>query len=125
MTSPLLDASDARPVHFIGIAGAGMSALAELLKRRGINVAGTDANPGGAPDLAAMGIAVSAHDAALVANARAVVYSSAIPATHPEMEAARRLQLRSFVVRKRWPMQSAAERWSESRALTARPPRPS
>jgi UDP-N-acetylmuramate--alanine ligase len=93
MNSPLLDATDPRPVHFIGIAGAGMSALAELLNRRGVAVAGTDANPGGAPDLAALGITVSAHDAALVANARAVVYSSAIPATHPEMEAARKLQL--------------------------------
>ena len=27
---PLLPASDPRPVHFVGIAGAGMSALAEL-----------------------------------------------------------------------------------------------
>jgi hypothetical protein len=32
---PLLSASDPRPVHFVGIAGAGMSALAELFVRRG------------------------------------------------------------------------------------------
>ena len=76
-------------MHFIGIAGAGMSALAELLVRRGVPVAGTDSNPLGAPDLAALGVAVSPHDPARVAVARAVVYSSAIPATHPEMEAAR------------------------------------
>ncbi|MCC6245478.1 MAG: UDP-N-acetylmuramate--L-alanine ligase [Gemmatimonadaceae bacterium] len=93
MTSLLLDAADPRPVHFIGIAGAGMSALAELLKRRGVIVAGTDANPLGAPDLAALGIPVAAHDDALVARARAVVYSSAIPADHPEMVAARTLGL--------------------------------
>jgi len=93
MISPLLDTSDARPVHFIGIAGAGMSALAELLTRRGVMVAGTDANPAGAPDLAALGIRVSAHDPALVSAARAVVYSSAIPASHPEMVAARALGL--------------------------------
>ncbi|MBL0171429.1 MAG: UDP-N-acetylmuramate--L-alanine ligase [Gemmatimonadaceae bacterium] len=93
MISLLLDTTDSRPVHFIGIAGAGMSALAELLARRGVAVVGTDANPGGAPDLAALGIAVSAHDAALVAQARAVVYSSAIPAMHPEMVAARQREL--------------------------------
>ncbi len=93
MTSLLLDTTDARPVHFIGIAGAGMSALAELLKRRGVIVAGTDANVTGAPDLVALGVPVSAHDAALVRGARAVVYSSAIPATHPEMTAARELGL--------------------------------
>ena len=93
MTSPLLDATDPRPVHFIGIAGAGMSALAELLTHRGVAVVGTDANPGGAPDLLGLGIAVSAHDAELVGLARAVVYSSAISAMHPEMLAARRLEL--------------------------------
>ncbi len=93
MTSPLLDASDSRPVHFIGIAGAGMSALAELLIRRGVIVAGTDANPSGAPDLAALGVRVSPHNAELVRQSRAVVYSSAIPATHPEMQAARELGL--------------------------------
>ncbi|MEN9507512.1 MAG: hypothetical protein RLZZ621_75 [Gemmatimonadota bacterium] len=85
----LIDAADARPVHFVGIAGAGMSALAELLARRGVRIQGTDANPGGAPDLARYGIAVTAHDPALVLGARALVYSSAIPATHPERVAAR------------------------------------
>ena len=93
MISSLLQTADPRPVHFIGIAGAGMSALAELLQRRGVTVVGTDANPTGAPDLAALGITISGHDQALVANARAVVYSSAIPAMHPEMVAARELGL--------------------------------
>ncbi len=87
----LVNPADPRPVHFIGIAGAGMSALAELLARRGVSITGTDANPGGAPDLARLGITVQPHDASLVQYARAVVYSSAIPATHPEMQAAREL----------------------------------
>ncbi len=89
----LLDSTDPRPVHFVGIAGAGMSGLAELLVRRGARVQGTDANPSGAPDLARLGIAVQAHDAALVQAARAVVYSSAIPHAHPELAAARALGL--------------------------------
>lgn len=93
MTSNLLDATDLRPVHFIGIAGAGMSGLAELLVRRGVRVAGTDANAAGAPDLTALGVSVSGHNAELVRLARAVVYSSAIPASHPEMEMARSLGL--------------------------------
>ncbi len=89
--SALLHSDDLRPVHFVGIAGAGMSALAELLARRGVRIQGTDANPGGAPDLARYDIPVSAHDATLVQQARALVYSSAIPASHPEMAAARAL----------------------------------
>lgn len=85
----LLDVTDPRPVHFVGIAGAGMSALAELLARRGVPCQGTDANPTGAPDLAKYGITVGPHDAAMVSGARALVYSSAIAPTHPEMQAAR------------------------------------
>ena len=34
----LVDPADRRPVHFVGIAGAGMSALAELFARRGAAV---------------------------------------------------------------------------------------
>ena len=30
---PLLDPTDPRPIHFMGIGGAGMSALAELCQR--------------------------------------------------------------------------------------------
>lgn len=89
----LVDSTDARPVHFIGIAGAGMSALAELLARRGVHITGTDSNPSSAPDLARYGIVVSPPDVSLVHAARAVVFSSAIHAAHPEMVAARALGL--------------------------------
>ncbi len=42
---PLLLSPDPRPVHFVGVAGAGMSALAELFVRRGAAVTGCDAHP--------------------------------------------------------------------------------
>ena len=83
---PLLNAADPRPVHFQGIGGAGMSALAELLHRRGTRVTGCDQNPDGAADLVKLGIAVSkGHDAAHLAGHRALVVSSAIPKDHPEV----------------------------------------
>ncbi|MDQ6612854.1 MAG: UDP-N-acetylmuramate--L-alanine ligase, partial [Gemmatimonadota bacterium] len=85
----LIDTTDTRPVHFIGIAGAGMSGLAELFVRRGAVVQGTDSNIDGAPDLTLLGVTVSRPDASLVTHARGVVYSSAIPQNHPEMVAAR------------------------------------
>lgn len=85
---------DTRPVHFVGIAGAGMSALAELFVRRGLAVAGSDMSAGGNADLEALGIAVHrGHDAAFVTGARAVVASSAIHADHVELAAARALGL--------------------------------
>jgi len=86
----LIDPSDPRPVHFMGAAGAGMSALAELLVRRGARVTGCDANPAGAPDLAQLGVPVAAgHDPSHVAGIRALVVTSAVRPSHPEVEAAR------------------------------------
>jgi UDP-N-acetylmuramate--alanine ligase len=89
---PLIDPTDSGPVHFMGIAGAGMSALAELCKRRGATVTGCDQNPSGAPDLAGLGIKVSeGHSAAHIDGHRALVVSSAIPKDHPEIARAKEL----------------------------------
>lgn len=79
-----------QPVHFVGIAGAGMSALAELLHRRGARVTGCDANPANAPDLHRLGIPVhTGHDPAHVESAGALVVTSAMPREHPELVRAR------------------------------------
>ncbi|MEX2178690.1 MAG: UDP-N-acetylmuramate--L-alanine ligase [Gemmatimonadaceae bacterium] len=86
----LLDPSDPRPVHFVGIAGAGMSALAELFVRRGVKVSGCDAHVQQVDDLRALGIEIAdGHNVSHVAGARALVVTSAIPRAHPELEAAR------------------------------------
>ncbi len=87
----LLDSSDPRPIHFVGIAGAGMSALAELFVRRGVRITGCDANPDSAPDLARLGVVVERHDPSHVDGARALVVTSAMPKNHPELERARSL----------------------------------
>ncbi|MGH7713849.1 MAG: UDP-N-acetylmuramate--L-alanine ligase [Gemmatimonadaceae bacterium] len=94
MSSPpiLLDAGDPRPVHFVGIGGAGMSGLAELLVRRGVRVSGCDSNPSpeSIQDLAQHGIQViTGHSPEHVPGARALVVTSAMPRDHPEVEAAR------------------------------------
>ncbi|MEP7001262.1 MAG: UDP-N-acetylmuramate--L-alanine ligase [bacterium] len=90
----LLDPTDSRPIHFVGIAGAGMSALAELFTLRGVAVTGCDTHPENAPDLALRGIAVTqGHDPTHVEHARALVVTSAMPKNHPELERARVLGL--------------------------------
>lgn len=86
----LFSLDDPRPIHFVGIAGAGMSALALLARRRGIPVSGCDTDPAQAADVVAAGAQVMAgHDPAHVGGARAVVYTAAVPADHPELVAAR------------------------------------
>src|SRR5829696_1343805 len=89
----LLNSSDGRAVHFVGVAGAGMSALAELFVRRGVRVSGCDANPAGAAaDLARVGVRVEAgHDPAHAESCRALVVTSAMPKDHPELARAREL----------------------------------
>jgi UDP-N-acetylmuramate--alanine ligase len=69
-----------------------MSALAELLARRGVRVTGCDANPPSETvrDLARSGLHVdSGHSPAHVPGSRALVVTSAMPKDHPELEAAR------------------------------------
>src|SRR5881394_441440 len=87
----LLDPQNPKPVHFVGIAGAGMSALAELFLRRGIPITGCDANPAGAADLRRLGVSIETHDPAHVDAARALVVTSAMPKNHPELVRAREL----------------------------------
>ncbi|MFN2566920.1 MAG: UDP-N-acetylmuramate--L-alanine ligase [Gemmatimonadaceae bacterium] len=90
----LIDPTDARPVHFMGIAGAGMSALAELVVRRGVRVTGCDLTTAGTEDLARLGIPlVAGHDPAHTQDARALVVTAAVPQDHPELARARALGL--------------------------------
>lgn len=90
----LFDASDSRPIHFMGIAGAGMSALALIARRRGVSVTGCDPDPAGAADVVALGAKVwQGHDPAHLAGARAVVVTAAVPPDHPELARARALGL--------------------------------
>ncbi len=82
----LIDNADGRAIHFVGIAGAGMRALAELLARRGLKVTGCDANPGATADLEALGILVAeGHDPAHLSQVREVVVTSAMSRQHPEL----------------------------------------
>ena len=81
---------DPRPVHFMGIAGAGMSALALLVRHLGVAITGCDNDPSGAADLAALGVQVwRGHDPGHIEGARAIVVTAAVAGDHPELERAR------------------------------------
>jgi UDP-N-acetylmuramate--alanine ligase len=89
---PELDLEQRRRIHIVGIAGAGMSAIALFLARMGHRVSGSDLKD--LPVLARLGAAgvkvYVGHDPAHVAgDLDAVVYSTAIPANNIELEAAR------------------------------------
>lgn len=83
------------PVHFMGIGGAGMSPLAELILRSGGRVTGCDMQLGTAAQrLHGMGVEVwEGHDPAHIEGCSALVVTAAAPPEHPEAGAARRLGL--------------------------------
>ena len=80
-----------RHIHFIGIGGAGMSALAYVLVKRGYDVTGSDLHAGHmAEQLAeANAMVFMGHDASQVDGADAVVVSSAIHPDNVELAAAK------------------------------------
>lgn len=84
-----------RRLHFVGIGGAGMGGIAEVLLNLGYAVSGSDLRHNAVTaHLEALGAEVQiGHDADHVAGADAVVTSSAVTADNPEVLAARARRL--------------------------------
>ena len=77
-------------IHFMGVGGAGMCALAELFVKHGGSVSGCDIRVGSTTDrLRTMDVEIhEGHEASHVEGAVALVVSAAVPADHPEVRAA-------------------------------------
>jgi UDP-N-acetylmuramate--alanine ligase len=82
-------------IHFVGIGGAGMSGIAEVLANQGYQVSGSDLSASATTRrLAAQGIAVAiGHNAQHAATADAVVVSTAVRDDNPEVLMARARQV--------------------------------
>ncbi len=82
---------DLGPVHFVGIGGIGMSAIAEIMLRIGYQVQGSDTRAGANTErLEKLGAKVFiGHAAGQIEGASAVVFTSAVKADNPELAAAR------------------------------------
>jgi len=81
-----------QPLHFAGIGGIGMSGLAEIARAWGCAVTGSDVVASPATErLQSLGIRVAiGHAAENVGQASALVVTSAVDASNPEVEEARR-----------------------------------
>jgi UDP-N-acetylmuramate--alanine ligase len=82
-------------IHFVGIGGAGMSGIAEVLLNQGYTVSGSDLGDSAVTRrLRGLGAqVVQGHDAAHVAAADALVVSTAVRSDNPEVVAARERQI--------------------------------
>ena len=82
-------------IHFVGVGGSGMSGIAEVLCNLGYTISGSDlADSHTLKRLATLGITTYVgHAAAHVAGADAVVTSTAVQATNPEVMVAREMRI--------------------------------
>ena len=82
-----------KTIHFVGIGGAGMSGIAEVLSNQGYRVTGSDIKRSGTTDrLAKLGLKILiGHNAKNIEGADAVIYSSAIDTNNSELNAAKKL----------------------------------
>ena len=82
-------------IHFVGIGGSGMSGIAEILHNLGYSISGSDlADSATLRRLASLGIQTHVgHDAAHVARADAVVTSTAVQPSNPEVLRAREMHI--------------------------------
>lgn len=84
-----------RRIHFIGIGGAGMSGIAEVLLNQGYEISGSDLKETAVTQrLAQKGVQIFiGHNESNVAGAHVVVNSSAVGMNNPEMQGARDLRI--------------------------------
>lgn len=84
-----------RHIHFVGVGGAGMGGIAEVLINLGYRVSGSDLRSNRVTlRLAAQGARIYlGHEASVVRGADAVVVSTAVPRDNVEIQAARRMRI--------------------------------
>ena len=82
-------------VHFVGIGGMGMSAIARIMLERGYTVSGSDLRSTELTEsLERMGATIyQGHAREHLGGAEMVVYSSAVPGDNPELSAAKQSKI--------------------------------
>ena len=108
-------ARDLGVVHFVGIGGAGLSAIARLMAQQGIRVSGSDANESAVVEaLRSEGITCFVgHDAAHLDGVDTVIASTAVREDNPEIVEAQRRGLRL------WPRSAGMRSLMEGRRTIA------
>jgi UDP-N-acetylmuramate--alanine ligase len=90
--------ANSRRIHFVGIGGCGMSAIARVMLSMGYKVSGSDSKESANTiRLKELGAAVFiGHDAMHIRGAQALVYTAAVDLTNPELQEAQNLRLPIF-----------------------------
>lgn len=91
----MLDGKMIKHIHFLGIGGIGVSALAEILLKKGYRISGSDISPNKNTErLYRLGAdIIFNHNGKIVTKADCAVYSSAIALANPEFIAAQQVKI--------------------------------
>ncbi|MFA6309171.1 MAG: UDP-N-acetylmuramate--L-alanine ligase [Clostridia bacterium] len=91
----ILETTNIKNIHFIGIGGISMSGLAEILHNEGYNISGSDITPSNITDkLEKMNMKVYiGHSESNIKDPNLVVYTAAIKESNPELAKARTLNI--------------------------------
>ncbi len=92
------DIKDYKTIHFIGIGGASMYAMAAQLKSDGLNITGSDIQKSNNTEyLKSIGVSLSiGHNTDLVKKADLVIYTAAIHDGDPELDLAREMGIETI-----------------------------
>jgi UDP-N-acetylmuramate--alanine ligase len=82
-------------IHFIGIGGAGMGGIAEVLLRQGYTISGSDLNRNSVTERLKQlnATIIEGHDVQNITGADIVVVSTAVPSSNPELIAAQKARI--------------------------------
>lgn len=90
--------NEAKNIHFIGIGGIGVSALANILQQKGAKISGSDQNESDITKSfkkSGAKISIGHQEKNINSKIDLVIYSPAIPAQNPELKAAKKLKIRA------------------------------
>ncbi len=91
--------NEAKNIHFIGIGGIGVSALANILQQKGAKISGSDQNESDITksfEKSGAKISIGHQEKNINSKIDLVIYSPAIPAQNPELKAAKKLKIRAI-----------------------------
>ena len=94
-----IDLNKLKKIHFIGIGGIGLSAIARLMKEKGREVSGSDLNPSLMTDkLEKIGIKIYIGQAKenISDDMDLVIHTTAVPENNPELKKARELKIKTI-----------------------------
>ena len=88
-----------KKIHFIGIGGIGLSAIAQLMKERGKEISGSDLSPSlmtGKMEELGVKICIGQSEENISPDMDLIIYTTAVPEDNPELKKARELNIRTI-----------------------------